>query len=155
MWDGIGQGEHSEQTTGVLLDVDWRLQLRLRHHCVDEQPFATRLNEPPQRVVGRVAMAALIGRDHRLRRAGAPSQVGLGEAAPPPNGPDERSWLHVSEYIVLSMFDAGRSRPARGHHPSARPRTTGTVAGEIVGPSKAIRRLIAQLALERTPSVGR
>ena len=65
-----------------------------------------------QRAERRVAPAVLVRGDDRLRRARPARQVGLGQAAPAADGPEQLAGVTRAEYIALSMFSGHRQSPA-------------------------------------------
>jgi len=70
--------------------------------------FSGGTNQPPQRWDGWLAPAVLIRRDHRLGRAGAVGEFGLGQAVAHSCRPEQGRRVHAEEYIGLSMYDQPR-----------------------------------------------
>src|SRR5207244_1725810 len=91
----VGEREDVEKSPGVLFDALGGRQVRGGRDRVEPKSLATRLDELAQRAIGRVPAAVLVGRDHRLRRAGPLSQLDLAQAPPSSHGPDEPRRFHL------------------------------------------------------------
>lgn len=97
----------------MLVQIARRLDVaRPERAGVEDQPHSRGLDDPPEGPTGRVTAPVLVGRDHRLARASAPRQLGLGEAGSPAHRPDKLMGFHRgSVYRIVYVRADARRRP--------------------------------------------
>ena len=101
--DRVGEEEHVDQAATVLLERGRRRRSVVGRAAGEQETLSAGEQQPAQGGDGGIAPAVLVGRHDRLRGAGAAGQLGLREAVPSTNRPDELARLHEPEYIESSM----------------------------------------------------
>jgi hypothetical protein len=106
--DRVGEEQHVDQTARVLLEVGCGWWTLGHEAGVDEQAFASGLDQPAEGAEARVAPAVLVRRDDWLGRTRTPRQIGLGQATATADTPEQLPRVHgasISDCLCSDQRD--------------------------------------------------